>query len=103
MYYYHATDEKGFLGILRSECIKPGIGKTVYLAASQNDAIKFIAPRVPMTEDIYVFQIHLPQSKVFETFDHNHKFFGCKSFGYNGTVGSGRWTACIKFPAPGGI
>lgn len=103
MILYHATNEEGFLGIISSGCINPGIDKIVYLADSPNNAVKFMSVRVPMSEPIYVFQVELPDSKVFETFDHSYSFFKCKSYGYKGIIDQGLLDNCWKYPAPGGI
>lgn len=99
MTLYHATTEEGFVSICESQCIKPRFSdKTVYLAKSPISAIRFVAHRVPITEDLYVFEVDIPDSNVFETFDHNPSFFKCRSYGYKGSIGTGMCTGCIKYP-----
>ena len=81
MKYYHATTEKGFLGIIDDFCIKTGTDDIVYLADSDLNARKFIALRA-VGEPLYVFEIEFPKketAKIEETFDHSFQFFQCKA------------------------
>lgn len=77
--YYHATSIKNLESMIENG-IKPGIDGIVYLAESEQDALKFISIRC--FDDILVLEVKLPKEKVFETFDHSYAFFKCKAFGY---------------------
>lgn len=81
--YYHATSIKNLESIIEHG-IKPGYDGIVYLAETKEDALKFTCLRI--TGDILIFEVKLPEDKVFETFDHSYNFFKCKSFGYAKTI-----------------
>ena len=103
MILYHATNEKGFRGIVSSGCIKPGVDGIVYLADSAGNALKFVAVRTSFRDTIYVFRVEVPDNEVSETFDHSYRYFKCKSYGYRGNITVGDLTnTCWKYPGLGG-
>lgn len=75
---YHATRYENLIGILNNGIIT-GVDGIVYLCEEQKDAIKF--PFVSLVKDILVVEVELEESELFETFDHNEKFFGCRAYG----------------------
>lgn len=80
--YYHATAESNATNIIREGIIHKGIDDIVYVCENPEEAYRFVALRVFGTEDIYVFEIHVPENvEVEETFDHSYSFFQCKAFG----------------------
>ena len=87
-YFYHATPESNFVGIMR-EGIKPSyLDKAVYLTDTPEDAAKFMALNTS-NDLVYVFQISaskLDKKKLKESADHNISFFECRAYTYNGII-----------------
>ena len=84
MKYYHATAYSKAKSILQDEEIRTGIDGIVYLADSFDNSLKFAYVRI-WNEPIILFEIDIPEDEVEfieDTFDHNPKFFECKSYGY---------------------
>lgn len=94
--YYHATPSKNLLSIMR-DGIKAGCDGVVYLAETREDALKFICIRC--FEDIVIFEVKLPEDKVYETFDHSQQFFKCKAYGYAGNISEKAIQNIWKYPA----
>ena len=81
MLYYHATSEDRAMQIVYDGEIKTSIEGIVYLADSYENALKFTILRG--YDPIIVFEIEVPdESLIEEQFDHNPRFFQCKSWGY---------------------
>lgn len=77
--YYHATPFENLESIL-DQGIHRGCDGIIYLTTEPQDAAKFVAIRG--YKEILVCKVELEEDQVFETFDHNEKFFGCKAYGY---------------------
>lgn len=97
MKYYHATSEDSLSKILAEGVIKTGFDGIVYLAETQENALRFVALRL-LDQPVIVLEIDIPdESKLIETFDHSYKFFKCKSFGYLENISSNHITAIWKY------
>lgn len=97
MKYYHGTSAANACSIVDDGEIKTGCDGIVYLADSFDNALKFAYVRV-WNEVIILFEIEIPEDEnklVEETFDHNSKFFECKSFGYPKNIPTS-WITDIK-------
>lgn len=91
MLYYHATSEDNALKIVHDGEIHTSIEGIVYLADSYENALKFTILRG--FNPIIVFEIEIPdEALIEEQFDHNPKFFGCKSWGYPENID----LSCVK-------
>ena len=89
--FYHATPLRNLNSILSSGEIRKGCDGLVYLAESEQDALKFIAIRC--FDEIVVLEIEVPdEQQVIETFDHSYSFFQCRAFAYPENIS----TNCIK-------
>lgn len=75
--YYHATDEKNMLSILR-EGIHTGSDGLVYLCTDPNEAVRFTYLHGIL--DNFVFGVDLEESEVEESFDHSEAFFKCRAY-----------------------
>ncbi|MBO5387553.1 MAG: hypothetical protein J6A59_05360 [Lachnospiraceae bacterium] len=85
--YYHATDYSNLASILDTGLKASKIDGLVYLAKTEEDALKFVVLRG--YTKIVTFKIKIykrDEDKVIETFDHNPNFFKCRSFGYVGDI-----------------
>ena len=87
-YFYHATPEKNFVGIMRNGIKPSGIENGVYLADTAEDAAKFMS--LDLSNNlVYVFKISaskLNKNKLKESADHNIAFFECRAYFYQGTI-----------------
>ena len=89
--YYHATPLINLHSILGSGEIRKGFDSVVYLAESEEEALRFIALRC--FDSIAVLEIEVPdESKVVETFDHSYRFLQCRAFRYPENIP----TSCVK-------
>lgn len=85
--YYHATDYNNLNSIIRNGLTASPIDKMVYLAETEEDAVKFVILRG--YKDIVTFKVKVykrDENKVIETFDHSYNFFKCRAFGYKGNI-----------------
>ena len=101
MKYYHATNFDNASSIIQDKEIRTGCDGIVYLADSVDNALKFVCLRA-FAETIIVFEIDIPKDEnkfVEETFDHNYKFFKCKSYGYPKNI-STSWVTTVLQSQP---
>ena len=91
--YWHATLKANFDKMLKDGQINPGFDGIVYLTEKMGDAMNFLRIRLP--DDLIVaIQLTLDENDVFETFDHNEKFFGCEAFGVNHPISIEKSMVC---------
>ena len=85
--FYHATSIENLPGILESGIEARNLEKTVYMAETPQEALRFVALR--FYPETVVIKIKVPKKyehKVVETFDHSYNFFKCRAFGYQGNI-----------------
>lgn len=100
--FYHATDYKNLCEINNKGLLSSFEG-IVYLAETEEDAVKFVALRG--YKEILVIKVKVyekDKDKIIETFDHNHAFFNCKAFGYMGNIPSENLKFLRKYINPYG-
>ena len=78
MVLYHATPLDN-LGSILVHGLKRGIDGVVYGCEDPKDCLKFAYYHGVL--DALVVKFKVDDKNVIETFDHNHKFFGCRCFG----------------------
>lgn len=86
-YMWHSTDMNNLLSIMNKGLLPMNAEKTVYLAETESDALKFSVLRgydVTVTLKIKIYK--RDEANVFETFDHSYDYFRCKAFGYDGVI-----------------
>lgn len=77
--FYHATPYTN-LGSILVNGLRTGYDGVVYLAETQEAALKFICIRC--FNPILVIEVELDESCVSESFDHSYSFFQEKAFTY---------------------
>lgn len=95
--YYHATEEKNFDSILEKGILK-GIDGVVYVCEKPEEAARFLAIRGIKT--IFVFEVHIEESFISESFDHNERFFRCKAYMYSKDILREEIVGCSKYELP---
>lgn len=85
MVLYHATHQKNLPSIML-EGIHPGTDGCVYLTEEFGQAASFALLHNVPQEDVVVLECHLPDSRVYETFDHSRNYFDFPCFGYPKTI-----------------
>ena len=101
--YYHATDYSNIVSILDKGLKASTIDGLVYLAETEDDALKFVVLRG--YEKIVTFKVKIykrDEDKLIETFDHNQRFFKCRSFGYMGNIPPSNVIPSKKYEFNGG-
>lgn len=93
--FYHATPLENFGSIL-NQGLLVGFDGITYLAETIPEAYRFISIRC-FGKPVLVIEVELDESKVQETFDHNHSFFKCRAFGYPDTIPLEQMTNFWKF------
>lgn len=81
--YYHATDYKNLLPILK-DGIHTGSDGNVYLCTDPNEAVRFTY--IHGVKDNFVFGVELDDSEVEESFDHSEAFFKCRAYVVNRAI-----------------
>ena len=85
--YYHATDYGNLISILDNGLKASKLDGLVYLAETEEDALRFVVLRG--YKKVVTFKVKIykrDEDKIIETFDHSQRFFKCKSFGYMGDI-----------------
>lgn len=95
--YYHATEEKNFDSILEKGILK-GIDGVVYVCEKPEEAVRFLAIRG--IKIIFVFEVHIEESFISESFDHNERFFRCKAYMYSKDILREEIVGCSKYELP---
>ena len=80
MKFYHATPFENLASIAKNG-ILTGCDGIVYLTTQPGYATRFLAVR--LITNILVVEVELDPEEVEEQFDHDEKFFGCKTYGYS--------------------
>lgn len=86
MTLYHATEMKNLCSIIEKGLVPSKYDGITYFTDNFNDCTKFAMIHGVAREDILVCKVDLPDSDVFETFDHNPNFFKCRCFGYDKVI-----------------
>ncbi len=92
--YYHATEQKNFDSICEKGILK-GIDGVVYVCEKPEEAVRFLAIRG--INSIFVFEVHIEESFISESFDHNERFFKCKAYMYSKDILSEEIISCFKY------
>lgn len=82
--YYHATDSRNLESILASGLQTDPLGY-VYLASTEEDALRFMAFRL-VIEEIAVFEVAVDDLNIEESFDHDERLFGCRAWVHEGAI-----------------
>lgn len=98
--YYHGTSPQNYASIVCNG-INASWDGFVYLADSVENAARFAAFKSDNTSDfdVIVFAVKVrkkDESKIFESADHNERFWGCKAFVYDGSIPKEMVGACHK-------
>lgn len=81
---YHATPYENLLSIYSKGILPSKIEGSVYLAETDEDAVKFIALRG--CKDILTVEVEVDDKLVTESFDHNYQVFKCRAFTHEGVI-----------------
>ena len=101
--YYHATDYNNLVSILDHGLKASKLDGLVYLAETEEDALKFVVLR--RYKKVVTFKIKIykrDEDKIIETFDHSQRFFKCRSFGYIGNISPDSIIPSKKYEFNGG-
>lgn len=99
---YHATPYSNLGSVLCDGLKANNLEGVVYLCETPQECLRFMFVRGVF--DVLTVAVTLPDNAVFETFDHNEKFFKCKCYGHAGNIpaealsGFTRWNLgdCVR-------